>query len=284
MSAKVELRTSLSFTIHAYFYIFIFFILTTTDKNLSSTFKYLKHEENYLSMAMLNKDKLWNMSVEGYKEVKSRLLSFATHKKGGSLLDIGCGPGEFTNEIGKAIGAGKLYGIDKHDSAIKKARKRGIIVKKLDLDKAGLPFRKKSFDVIVCNQVIEHLLDPDKLVKEIYRTLKDDGYALVSTPNLASLHNRFLILFGSQPTTIAPSTKVVFGNPLRGIDSRMRGPSRHITAFTYKSLTEMLKHYNFRIDKYSASGFYPFKGWFAEALAKLLPNLAVYNIVRVRKR
>jgi 2-polyprenyl-3-methyl-5-hydroxy-6-metoxy-1,4-benzoquinol methylase len=127
-------------------------------------------------------------------------------------------------------------------------------------------------------------LDPDSVLKEIHRVLKDDGYAIISTPNLASLHNRVFLLLGMQPTTIAPSTKIVFGNPMRGADSRMRGPARHITAFTHKSLREMLQHYNFEIEKFTGSGFYPFKGWFAEILAKLLPNFAVYTVVRIKKK
>lgn len=234
-------------------------------------------------MAVISKAKMWNMSVEGYANVKQKLLSLAIRKEGGSLLDIGCHDGPFTIDFGRGTGAKKLHGIDIDDKCIKVARKRGIIVKKANVDKRGIPFPKKSFDVVLCNQVIEHLLDPDKLLEEIYRTLKDDGYALVSTPNLASLHNRMFLLFGWQVTTIAPSTKLVFGSPLRGMESRMLGPSRHITAFTHKALKEMLKHYNFKIDKCSGSGFYPFKGAFAEALAKLFPNLAVYSIVRVRK-
>jgi len=159
-----------------------------------------------------------------------------------------------------------------------------VVVKKVDLDKNRFPFRKKIFDVILCNQVIEHLTNPDKLLEEIHRTLKDDGYALISTPNLASLHNRLFLFFGSQPTILAPSTKIIFGNPLRGVESGMYGPARHVTAFTYKSFKEMLNHYNFKIDRYSGSGFYPLKGICAEILAKLFPNLAVYSIARVSKK
>lgn len=235
-------------------------------------------------MVTLNKAKLWNMSDKGYIKLKLRLLSLAIRKDGGSLLDIGCDDGGFTIEFARAVGAKKLYGIDKNNPAIKKARKKGIIVKKADVDKVGIPFPKKFFDVIICNQVVEHLLDPDNLFKEIHRTLKDSGYALISTPNLASLHNRLFLLFGWQPTNIAPSTKLVFGNPARGMDSMMRGPSRHIAAFTYKSLKEMLEYYNFKIDKYSGSRFYPFRGRFSEVLAKIVPNLSIYSIVRIRKK
>ena len=199
-------------------------------------------------------------------------------------MDIGCHLGIFTTEFGRHIGAEKIYGIDVDTRAMKKAKSRGVMVKKVDLDKKKLPFRKGSFDAILCNQVIEHLLNPDNLLEEIHRVIKDDGYAIISTPNLASLHNRIFLMFGLQPTTIAPSTKLVFGNPLRGADSRMRGPSRHITAFTHKSLREILLHYDFEIEKFTGSGFYPFKGWFAEVLSRMLPNFAVYTVVRIRKK
>lgn len=235
-------------------------------------------------MAVIATEKLENLSFKEYFRLKQRLLSLAPRKEGGSLLDLGCHDGIFTTEFGRHIGAKKLYGIDtdRHVAAV--ARSKGIKVKKINLDKKNVPFHRKSFDAILCNQVIEHLLDPDKLLEDIHRLLKDDGYAIISTPNLASFHNRLLILFGSQPTTIAPSTKLVFGNPMRGADSRMRGPARHIMAFTYKSLIEMAQHYGFDIEKYAGSGFYPFRGWFAEMLAKMLPNFAVYSIIRIRKK
>jgi 2-polyprenyl-3-methyl-5-hydroxy-6-metoxy-1,4-benzoquinol methylase len=235
-------------------------------------------------MAMLAKEKLENLSFKGYFSMRQRLLSLAPRKEGGSFLDIGCHHGIFTTELGRHIGAKKLYGLDIDRRAISVARSKGIEVKKVDLDKKNIPFHKKSFDVILCNQVIEHLTDPDKLLEEIHRVLKDDGYAIISTPNLASLHNRLLLLIGSQPTTIAPSTRIVFGNPLRGADSRMRGPARHIAAFTHKSLREMIRHYGFEIEKYAGSGFYPFRGWVAEGLAKMFPNFAVYSIIRIRKK
>lgn len=233
-------------------------------------------------MKVLDKSKLWEMSVREYRNVQLKILSLTLQREGGSLLDIGCDDGSFTVEFARTIKAKKLYGIEIHSPVIQKARRKGIIVKKADANEK-LPFPDNFFDVIVCNQLVEHLRNPDNLFEEIYRMLKHGGYAIISTPNLASLHNRLFLLFGCQPTNIAPSTTFVFGNPSRGIESRMYGPFRHITVFTYKSLKEMLEHYKLKIDKYTGSGFYPFKGKISEILANIFPNLSVFSIVRVKK-
>jgi SAM-dependent methyltransferase len=52
----------------------------------------------------------------------------------------------------------------------------------------GLPFKDESFDSIFCSQVLEHLFDPKRALKEIYRILKKDGYLILSVPHLSYIH------------------------------------------------------------------------------------------------
>lgn len=187
--------------------------------------------------------------------------------------------GELTLNFARRIGASRIYGIEISKQKILEAKKRGIIVKRGDANKR-LPFRNSFFDVVLCNQVAEHLANPDNLFEEIHRIMKDDGYAIISVPNLASLHNRILLLFGFHPTSISPSTRFAFGNPDRG---RVIYPfERHITAFTPMALREMLEHYGFRIRLYGC-GFYPFSGTIARFLSRIFPNLSVILIAKIRK-
>ena len=57
----------------------------------------------------------------------------------------------------------------------------------LKLDACDTKLPDKSFDVIICRELIEHVLNADKLLNEINRLLRDDGYLFIATPNAFSL-------------------------------------------------------------------------------------------------
>ena len=229
----------------------------------------------------MSKEDLLALRGREYRALCLKILSMAEVKKGCVLLDIGCGGGDLTIEFGKRIKAAKIYGIDIMREAVVAARKKRIIAIEADANQK-LPFEDDFFDVILCNQVAEHLLIPDKPFEEIRRTLKNDGYAIFSVPNLCSLHNRILVTLGFQPTTISPSTKLVFGNPARGSRSDV-GPGRHLTAFSPSALKEMINFYGLKIEKFCGSGFYPFGTRLSKVLSDLFPTLSVYNIVKIVK-
>ena len=180
---------------------------------------------------LFSKEKIRRMMDREYKNVWKKLLEIV-EENGERLLDIGCGDGRLTVKFAKRISAKEVYGIDIDKTNISKARKRGIKAIYADANKI-LPFPSKYFDVILCNQVVEHLINPDNLFKEIRRLLKDNGCAYISVPNLCSFHNRIFILLGWQPTTIPPSNKFVFGNPLRGQKVMFGGGTRHMNAFPH---------------------------------------------------
>ena len=196
----------------------------------------------------MSKKDILSMRERESRALFSKILSMAEIKKGCVFLDIGCGGGEFSLEFARKIGAAKVYGIDVVEESVLEARKKGIIAIGADANRK-LPFEDDFFDVILCNQVAEHLLNPDSVFMEIHRTLKNDGYAIISVPNLCSLHNRILVMLGFQPTTISPSTKLVFGNPARGMKSDA-GPGRHLTAFSPSALKEMVNFYGLKIKKF----------------------------------
>jgi len=57
----------------------------------------------------------------------------------------------------------------------------------LPADAADLPFEDKSFDVVICRELIEHVSDEQKVYSEIKRVLKPEGYLLITTPNAYSI-------------------------------------------------------------------------------------------------
>ena len=227
--------------------------------------------------------KLARMSEREKRTNQIKLLSIAERKDGCRFLDIGCSDGKFTLEFATRIGAKKVCGVDIYEPALVEARKKGIMVKKCDVNEK-IPFLSEFFDVILCNQVAEHLLNPDNLFDEIRRLLKTDGCAYISIPNLCALHNRIFVLLGWQPTVIAPSTKFVFGNPTRGMESNMWGPYRHIAAFSPAAFKEMLQFYGLEVKKYFGTGFYPFSGRLSHLLSKLLPTFSLFQIAIAVKK
>ena len=118
------------------------------------------------------------------------ILSFiGKHKKNGTMLDIGCGPGLFLDEAKKQEWS--VQGVDLSAWAKNYAHKNfGIDVFQGTLNEAHYPDR--HFDVVVMNDVIEHLEDPKSTLKEIRRILKNDGILYISTPDIESFLSRIL--------------------------------------------------------------------------------------------
>ncbi len=107
--------------------------------------------------------------------------------KNSLVLDIGCGNGLgkiIANKSGKKI---KEYvGIDFHKDTLNKAKDN--LDRFINGDIENLPenlFPKKYFDVIMFNDVIEHLVYPENAVKKISQYLKDDGIFIMSIPNVS---------------------------------------------------------------------------------------------------
>lgn len=109
--------------------------------------------------------------------------------KSGSLLDLGVGTGLFM-EI--AIQRGfEVSGLDVSDYAIKEVAKRLKIKsnKKLVVSELqSTTFPSQSFDVVNLRHSIEHVKDPAKLLKQVFRVLKPGGMVSIATPNSYGWH------------------------------------------------------------------------------------------------
>jgi SAM-dependent methyltransferase len=55
-------------------------------------------------------------------------------------------------------------------------------------DAKCLPIESGSIDVVLCNQVIEHDPEPDRIIAEIHRILKEGGILILSAPQMGRLH------------------------------------------------------------------------------------------------
>ena len=162
-------------------------------------------------------------------------------------LDLGCNDGQVTRIVAKIVKAKEVYGIDIDCDALKKAEKKGIKVFALDLSKDKIPLEDESVDLVTAFEVIEHLTNPDNMLRETFRVLKKGGYLLLSTPNLASWVNRIIMLLGYQPYNVEASTEILAGVPWKAYS--FSKPTGHIRAYTLRALKELLTYHGFKVLK-----------------------------------
>jgi len=94
------------------------------------------------------------------------------------ILDVGCGTGINLSILAKF---GRVIGIDSSKAALKFAGKRGF--KNLRQGRAEkLPFSNNSFDLVCGLDLIEHIRDDLKALKEFHRVLKNMGFLLITAP------------------------------------------------------------------------------------------------------
>lgn len=95
------------------------------------------------------------------------------------ILDVGCAAGNFTNNISHIFPRAKITGIDAYSRAIEYGKNKYPHINFILADAHNLPFKNNSFDLIICYETIEHIIDPLKALKEMRRVLRNDGNALV---------------------------------------------------------------------------------------------------------
>ena len=100
-------------------------------------------------------------------------------------LDFGCGTGFHLEALKEH--SERLVGIDISVGALKNARKI-VDGDYIACDAHKLPFKDEVVDAIICKSVLEHVIEPWKVVKEMYRVLKKGGYAFIRVPFLHPYH------------------------------------------------------------------------------------------------
>jgi SAM-dependent methyltransferase len=216
------------------------------------------------------------------EEVNRRaILAAAQPRPGATLVDLGCGGGEFTERVAAAVGAGRVIGVELIEPLAAAAEQRGIEVRRADLAER-LPFDDGSVDVVHSNQVIEHLPGTDQFMREIRRVLAPGGYAVVSTNNLASLHNIASLVAGYQPTPCHVSDeRVGVGNPMNAYGGAPGAAGQmHLRIFTGRALAELAELHGLRVDLERTAGFYPLPPRAAEVATRVAPRWGAFLVQR----
>ena len=137
--------------------------------------------ENYISHTD-GKRNFFERIYQGIKRIALRRkvdLLFKQNNTVGTLLDIGCGTGDFLVEAKKSGWATTGYEPNEHASILAKAK--GItLVKKLS------ELEAHTFDVITLWHVLEHIPNLEEQIVELNRLLKPGGKLIVAVPNYKS--------------------------------------------------------------------------------------------------
>jgi methionine biosynthesis protein MetW len=151
-------------------------------------------------------------------------------KNGTRVLDIGCGNGSLLG-IAEAKFR-EVHGCDIALTALQEARTRGMRTICVDLNTTvPLPYQNESFDAITCLEVLEHVLDPFHLLRDLYRVLRPKGQVVLTTPNIRYFRNLYKLTFrGKFPHTTTDS--FVWGGG-------------HLHYFTRKDLASLLQKAGF---------------------------------------
>lgn len=96
------------------------------------------------------------------------------------VLDIGCSSGLLTAALAEALPEGKITGLDSYKDAIKFAKVKYPHIEFVVADAHKLPFKNKTFDLIICTETLEHLINPKQALLEMKRVLKKNGRAIIS--------------------------------------------------------------------------------------------------------
>jgi len=100
---------------------------------------------------------------------------------GGKILDIGTGGGDFVGFLKQALKSfDSFIGIDLNEEELKKAEKEyGTFAKFKKMNAEKLDFPDRTFDIVSIASSLHHLERPEKVLKEMFRVIKPQGYLII---------------------------------------------------------------------------------------------------------
>ena len=144
------------------------------------------------------------------------------------ILDLGCGQGHITEKIRQEVKGVELSGLDYSVSAVEYGNEHFPQIDFVVGDAYDSPYASGFFDVVVCNNIWEHVPDPLFLLSRIKRTIKPGGYLIVSTPSRYRLGNLL---------------NIIRGKPVGFLSSY------HVTEYTVGQVKEQLAYGGFEVRK-----------------------------------
>ncbi len=193
------------------------------------------------------------------------------------VLEIGCATGyisQYLIESKKCI----VVGVEVDKKAAEKAGRycKKVIVGNIEDDTIFAQI-EGTYDIIIMAAVLEHLVNPEKVLTKAKDLLNPNGYAIITLPNIANWKVRKELLMGR------------FEYEDYGILDR-----DHLRFFTYHSAKRLIEGCGYKIEYFSVTGGFPGGGIFRKIpfigkklfyfLHVKLPNLLGYELIfKIRK-
>lgn len=188
---------------------------------------------------------------EYYKNVRNEILPLLPPYVD-RIFEVGCGGGytlSFLKEKGRCTWAG---GVELFHEAAAAAKAKDIdLIVEGNIGELELPLEFNSLDVILCLDVLEHLIDPRAVLQNLYKYLKPQGFLICSIPNVRNF-------------------RVVLPLVLKGEWSYSKDgilDQTHLRFFTKKSAISLVASSGLRVDMVRSTGV---EKWNKVALANLL--------------
>jgi 2-polyprenyl-3-methyl-5-hydroxy-6-metoxy-1,4-benzoquinol methylase len=158
----------------------------------------------------------------------------------GTILEVGCGIGNFSGELVKF---GKVYAIDVNKKYLTRFNNPQIRVGFGDIEKEKYFFNKTKFDCIVCINVLEHIKNDNQALENMYNLLKPGGSLVL----------------------LVPAHKLLYGEIDRAIS--------HYRRYEKLDLQKLIIKNNFKIRQLKRLNFLGGLGWFVSG--RILKNKTV---------
>jgi ubiquinone/menaquinone biosynthesis C-methylase UbiE len=205
----------------------------------------------------------WQSHIDNVFQLINREL---THFKPKNFLDVGCGSGDRTRQVANhfQIQSENVYGVDYNHTLVSQCQEI-FNAQQLDLEIEDLPFDDGCFDLVICNQVLEHLKNEQGAIENIVRVTKPQGYILIGIPNLAHLINRLFLLFGIQP-----------------LCNRLR--TSHVRGFAHSAFVQILESIpDIKLISSAGALMYPLPYFLAKAMSFYFKGMSGYVCYLLQK-
>jgi ubiquinone/menaquinone biosynthesis C-methylase UbiE len=206
------------------------------------------------------------LEYQNYQDIKRlrfilNAIERNIYKKSPTILDVGCGNGIISMNL--AAKGFEVTGIDISNKAIKKASQLNnypnLKFKIADAEK--LAIEERQYDIVICSEVLEHLNDPENLLKSIYKLLTENGILIATVPNGYGPREVFVTkptqkirLNGGKTWRLIKNLKQGLGYTGTTIQSDADHLS-HVQFFTQTRLNKLAEKTGFVIHKIGKSNF-----------------------------
>lgn len=134
-----------------------------------------------------------------FTQVREDLIEQMPNNPNATVLEIGCGGGDTLVAIKERNLAKEVFGVELFD--IEKSNQKNPIISRMfigNIENTLPDYPNNYFDIILCGDVLEHLVDPWKVIERITPFLKKGGLIIVSCPNIREIFNLSRILFSGR--------------------------------------------------------------------------------------